>query len=128
MGRFAAKIGIRDPRFAVDVRAGCLPKLPKFSELVIFAFLLRPAADQSPSDVATIPKFHYDPRRFRHLANGRTTILISHRFSTVSMADRIIMLDEGRVIETGSHQELLEKGGAYASLYQLHQRQMGEAE
>ncbi|MCP4397076.1 MAG: ABC transporter ATP-binding protein [bacterium] len=63
-------------------------------------------------------------RRFRQLAKGRTTILISHRFSTVSMADRIVMLEEGRIIETGPHKELLEKNGPYASLYRLHREQM----
>ncbi len=63
-------------------------------------------------------------RRFRQLANGRTTMLISHRFSTVSMADRIVMLEEGRIIETGPHKELLEKNGPYASLYRLHREQM----
>ena len=63
--------------------------------------------------------------RFRELARGKTTILISHRFSTVSMADRIIMLDAGRIVETGTHQELLAKGDVYAGLYHLHQRQMG---
>ncbi len=63
--------------------------------------------------------------QFRELAAGRTTILISHRFSTVSMADRIVVLDNGRVIEDGSHHELLAQNGHYAELYQLHQRQMG---
>ncbi len=58
--------------------------------------------------------------RFRHLSEGRTTILISHRFSTVSMADRIIMLDRGRVVESGTHQELVRQGDAYAELYRLH--------
>jgi ATP-binding cassette, subfamily B, bacterial len=61
-------------------------------------------------------------RRFRELARGRTAILVSHRFSTVSMADRIVVLVEGRIAETGSHAELLERGGAYAELFRLHRR------
>ncbi len=59
--------------------------------------------------------------KLKQLAEGRTTILISHRFSTVSLADRIIMLDQGRVVEQGPHEELLALGGAYASLYRIHQ-------
>ena len=62
--------------------------------------------------------------RARALAQGRTTILISHRFSTVSMADRILVMDRGRIIESRSHQELLRRAGHYAELYGLHQRQM----
>jgi ATP-binding cassette subfamily B protein len=62
-------------------------------------------------------------KRFRELARGRTTILISHRFSTVRMADRIIVLARGRVVETGSHEELLAGGGYYAELYAAHARQ-----
>ena len=62
--------------------------------------------------------------RFRELAKGRTTILISHRFSTVSMADRIIVLDQGEIVESGTHAKLLEAGGHYAALYNLHLRQM----
>jgi ABC-type multidrug transport system fused ATPase/permease subunit len=47
----------------------------------------------------------------------RTTILISHRASTLRAADRIVVLDLGRVVESGTHEELLERNGAYAALY-----------
>jgi ATP-binding cassette subfamily B protein len=48
---------------------------------------------------------------------GRITILVSHRFSTVRMADLIVVLDGARLIEVGSHEELLARGGRYAELY-----------
>jgi ATP-binding cassette subfamily B protein len=51
--------------------------------------------------------------------DGRITILVSHRFSTVRMADLIVVLDGARVAEVGSHAELMEKGGSYAELYQI---------
>jgi ATP-binding cassette subfamily B protein len=58
-------------------------------------------------------------QRFSELTKGRTAVLISHRFSTVRMADRILVLDKGQLLEMGSHEELLEKGGRYAELFQL---------
>jgi ATP-binding cassette, subfamily B, bacterial len=58
--------------------------------------------------------------RFHELSRGRTTFLISHRFSTLSIADRILVMEKGRIIEIGSHQELLAHGGLYAKLYRLH--------
>jgi len=59
---------------------------------------------------------------FRQLAAGRITILISHRFSTVRMADRIMVLDRGCVIEQGSHEELMRLDGRYAHLFTLQAR------
>lgn len=53
---------------------------------------------------------------FDKLSQGRTTIVIAHRLSTVKNADRIAVIDEGRIIELGSHHELLENNGAYAQL------------
>lgn len=53
------------------------------------------------------------------LTADRTSLVIAHRLSTVQHADRIIMLESGRVLESGSHAELLAKGGAYSHLYQL---------
>lgn len=57
--------------------------------------------------------------RFTELTRGKMAVLISHRFSTVRMADRIAVLDKGEIVEIGSHEELLAKGGRYAELFQL---------
>ncbi len=55
--------------------------------------------------------------RFHELAQGRTAILISHRLSTVKMADRIFVVDRGQVVEQGTHDDLMERHGLYASLF-----------
>ncbi len=63
--------------------------------------------------------------RYRAVAEGRTILLISHRFSTVRMADRILVLDAGRIVEHGSHEKLMGLNGRYAALYDLHRRHFG---
>jgi ATP-binding cassette subfamily B protein len=57
--------------------------------------------------------------RFRQLSEGRTTIVISHRFPAVRMAQRIIVLEQGRLVEQGSHDELVRLGGKYAHMFAL---------
>jgi ATP-binding cassette subfamily B protein len=69
--------------------------------------------------------------RFADLSRDRTTLLVSHRFSTVRMAGRIVLLQNGRVGEDGSHDDLLAAGGRYAELYELqasHYRLTGTLE
>ena len=56
---------------------------------------------------------------FDKLAEGRTTIIIAHRLSTIRNADRIILIDEGEIKEQGTHEELMNMGGQYASLYKV---------
>ena len=58
-------------------------------------------------------------RRFAELMDQRMAVIISHRFSTVRMADRIVVLDEGRLVDEGSHDQLLARHGLYAELFQL---------
>lgn len=58
-------------------------------------------------------------QRFAALTKGKTAVLISHRFSTVRMADRILVLQQGELIESGSHQELIDRNGKYAELFSL---------
>jgi ATP-binding cassette subfamily B protein len=57
--------------------------------------------------------------RFSELTRGKAAVLISHRFSTVRMAERILVLEKGQVIEQGSHEELVLKGGTYSELFKL---------
>jgi len=54
----------------------------------------------------------------KRIMEGKTSVIISHRVSSIILADHILVMDKGEIIEQGSHQELLEKNGYYAELYQ----------
>ena len=67
-------------------------------------------------------------RELDHIARGRTTLLIAHRLSTVVHAEQILVMDHGRIVERGTHAELLEAGGAFAQMWALQQRAASRAQ
>jgi ATP-binding cassette subfamily B protein len=80
------------------------------------------ASLDAPTEAALFARYRDAARRLG-AQNGAITLLVSHRFSTVHMADRIVVLEHGRVLESGSHDELIARGGLYAELYELQARQ-----
>ncbi len=80
------------------------------------------ALDEPTSAMDAISEHDMFERMLR-LSKDRTTLLVSHRLSNVWMADRIIVLDEGRIVESGVHEVLMARNGLYASLYNMQARQ-----
>src|SRR3989344_1668822 len=72
--------------------------------------------DEATSSLDSISE-HYIKDAFNELMKGKTTIVIAHRLSTVQKMDRILVLDKGRIVEEGTHKELLKKKGSYAELW-----------
>ncbi|MFW5785819.1 MAG: ABC transporter ATP-binding protein, partial [bacterium] len=72
--------------------------------------------DEATSSIDTESEMRIQ-EAIQHVLEGRTSFVIAHRLSTVKSADRILVLDKGRIVEEGSHAELLKAGGRYAALY-----------
>jgi ATP-binding cassette subfamily B multidrug efflux pump len=72
--------------------------------------------DEATSSLDSISE-SYIQDAFNELMKGKTTIVIAHRLSTIQKMDRIIVLDKGKIVEEGTHKELLEIGGVYADLW-----------
>ena len=75
------------------------------------------AALDAETEHALFERYAASARDDAGRADGRITVLVSHRFSTVRMADLIVVLDGARVVEVGTHDELVARGGQYADLY-----------
>jgi ATP-binding cassette subfamily B protein len=73
--------------------------------------------DEATSNLDSVSEQHIQAA-LRPLLHGRTSIVIAHRLSTILAADQILVLDHGRLVDTGTHPELLARGGLYAQLYE----------
>ncbi|MDO5101042.1 MAG: ABC transporter ATP-binding protein [Eubacteriales bacterium] len=79
--------------------------------------------DEATSNIDTLTEVYIQRALFR-LMSDRTALIIAHRLSTIRECDRILVMDSGEIIESGSHQSLLDKGGLYAEIYQSQFRQV----
>lgn len=83
--------------------------------------------DEATSNIDTYTEVKIQ-KAFSALTEGRTSFVIAHRLSTVLTADKVLVMDHGRIVESGTHEELLQKNGSYAKLYNSQFRQMNSPE
>ena len=93
--------------------------------------IARAMASDAKLIVLDEPTANLDPQkeyemfcRFRDLIHGKTALIISHRFSTVRMADRIVVIDQGRIAENGTHDQLLASGGIYSRMFEFSSKML----
>jgi ATP-binding cassette subfamily B protein len=110
-----------DWSFEVGERGGTLSSGQRQMLAFLRAYVSNPSIlilDEATSSVDTHTE-QMIQRAIDQLTEGRTSIIIAHRLATVQKADRILVMDKGRVIEQGNHDQLLRKGGAYTRLYEM---------
>ncbi|MCA9317515.1 MAG: hypothetical protein KDB73_18665, partial [Planctomycetes bacterium] len=80
--------------------------------------------DEATSSIDTETE-HWIQEALATLRSGRTTLVVAHRLSTIRSADQILVLQKGRIVERGRHDDLLRQGGLYRTLYELQVRSEG---
>ena len=81
--------------------------------------------DEATSNIDTRTEIRIQ-KAFDEMMRGKTSFIVAHRLSTIKEADRILVMRDGRIVEQGNHQSLLEKGGFYAELYNSQFARTGE--
>lgn len=111
-----------DQVLSEQYKGGVRPSTGQWQKIVLARFFYRNSPlvvfDEPTSAIDAVSEAKIFDRIYQHFKN-KTVIIVSHRFSTVRHADRIIVLSKGQIVEQGSHQELMKKKGQYAKAFAL---------